>query len=96
VNIRWSRGAADDVKSIVSYIRRDKPGAARRIGQTIYERTRALSKQPFRGRRGKIQGTRELVLPPLPFIVIYRVDQIRNVIEVLNVVHGAQDWPPSD
>jgi toxin ParE1/3/4 len=36
-------------------------------------------------------GRRELVLPPLPYIVVYRVTA--DVVEILRVFHGAQDWP---
>jgi len=35
-----------------------------------------------------MEGTRELPLLPLPFIVVYRV--LKDVVEIANVVHGAQ------
>jgi plasmid stabilization system protein ParE len=41
-----------------------------------------------------VEGTRELPLPPLPFVVVYR---IRNdIVEIANVIHGEQKWPPKD
>lgn len=39
----------------------------------------------------RMSGRRELVFPPLPYIVVYGVNQ--NLIEVSRVFHGAQDWP---
>jgi plasmid stabilization system protein ParE len=40
------------------------------------------------GRPGLVNGTRELVA--YSYIIVYRVDQARNEVVVLSVVHGAQ------
>ncbi|MBU2719510.1 type II toxin-antitoxin system RelE/ParE family toxin [Acidithiobacillus ferridurans] len=40
---------------------------------------------------GRQQGTRELVIPHTPFIVVYRARHGR--LEILRVLHGAQQWP---
>jgi len=39
-----------------------------------------------------MDGTRELLLLPLPFIIVYRVKS--DAVEIANIVHGAQRWPP--
>ncbi len=41
------------------------------------------------GRIGREQRTRELVINPLPYIVVYRIQ--KNVIEILHIHHGAQN-----
>jgi toxin ParE1/3/4 len=46
---------------------------------------------PYRGRPGRIDDTRELVIHALPYIVVYQVFDERLLI--LNVVHGARRWP---
>jgi plasmid stabilization system protein ParE len=46
---------------------------------------------PNRGRPGKKEGTRELVMSPLPYIVIYTVRG--NEVYVVRILHGAQQWP---
>jgi len=46
---------------------------------------------PYRGRPGRIDDTRELVVRTLPYIVVYQVFDERLLI--LNIVHGAQRWP---
>jgi toxin ParE1/3/4 len=46
--------------------------------------------------RQQMEGTRELPLPPLPFIVIYRVLERADAVEIVNVIHGAQRWPPGN
>ena len=45
---------------------------------------------PNRGRPGHRSGTRELLLSPLPYIVVYRVKD--ETVEILHIYHGAQDW----
>jgi len=59
----------------------------------IYNAPSELLTFPGRGRPGRRTGTRELVLSPLPYIVVY---QIRGeVIDIVRILHGTQKWPPS-
>jgi toxin ParE1/3/4 len=95
MRIRWSPDAAADLEGIVDYIRRDNPEAAYRVGKTIYDRIAKVASFPHCGRVGRIDGTRELALAPLPYIVVYRVVEPATV-EIVNVIHGAQRWPPSE
>jgi plasmid stabilization system protein ParE len=46
---------------------------------------------PHRGRAGRLFGTRELIHPELPYIVVYRV--ARESVEVLRVLHTSIRWP---
>jgi len=46
---------------------------------------------PNRGLTGKKPGTRELVVRPLPCIVVYQVSG--DVVYVARILHGAQKWP---
>lgn len=96
MRIRWSPAAADDLQQLFEYIRPDSPTAARRVVRTIYDRASMLRAHPRLGRPGRVEGTRELPLPPLPFIVVYRVLERADVVEIVNVVHGAQRWPPAN
>jgi len=94
MQIRWSPGSAQDLEQIFDYIRTDNTAAAQRVVQTIYDRAHVLATDPYLGRRGRVDGTRELPMPPLPFIVVYRVLEHVDAVEVVNVIHGAQRWPP--
>jgi addiction module RelE/StbE family toxin len=92
MEVRWSLQAADDLIQIVTYIQQqDSPEAARRIAQVIYERVEGLQTFPNRGSPGRVAGTRELILSPLPYIVFYRVRP--EVVEVTAIIHGARQWP---
>nr|WP_287173882.1 type II toxin-antitoxin system RelE/ParE family toxin [Mesorhizobium sp.] len=68
------------------------PRAAARLLNDIHSKTaRRLSANPFIGRVGEINGTRELVISGTPYVVAYRVKDTQ--IEVLFVQHGAREWP---
>jgi addiction module RelE/StbE family toxin len=92
MEIRWSPAASQDLLGILQYIAQENPTAARRIIKTIYDAAGSLTSYPYRGRSGRVEGTRELPLPGLPFVVVYRVTH--HAVEIANVVHGAQKWPP--
>jgi toxin ParE1/3/4 len=70
------------------------PAAAQRIAENIYESAGSLKSFPNKGRAGRVEGTRELALPPLPFVVVYRI--VEDIVEIANIIHGAQKWPPED
>ena len=94
MRIRWSTAASQDLFGIFEYIRRENTSAAQRVANTIYEGIGSLSSFPYSGRVGRVEGTRVLPVPFLPFLVLYRV--IRDGIEIAGVIHGAQRWPPED
>ena len=75
----------------LEYIAEQNPIAALRLDEEIERQVRQLSDQPMMGRSGRQPGTRELVISRTPFIVIYRVTNAR--IEILRMLHGAQQWP---
>ncbi len=57
----------------------------------FYDAPSALPTFPYRGRPGKKEGTREIVLFPLPYIVVYQITG--DVIHIARILHGAQKWP---
>jgi toxin ParE1/3/4 len=91
MRIRWSPEAAGDLERIVRRIQKDNPSAARNLANTIYEGVTSLKDFPHRGRSGRIEGSRELVLAPLPYIAVNLIK--RQTVEVSRIYHGAQDWP---
>ncbi len=91
MHLRWTVPAAQDLYKITRYIRRDNPTAAREVAKTIYDGCDNLASFPHVGRKGRIRGTRELVFPGLPYIVVYRIQE--EAVEIARIYHGAQDWP---
>jgi toxin ParE1/3/4 len=91
MNIVWSPEAAADFAGIVDYIQQQNPSAADRVCHSLYDSINSLENFPNRGRSGRVDGTRELVVASLPYIVVYRVRE--NGVEIVRVIHGAQRWP---
>jgi toxin ParE1/3/4 len=91
MRLHWTKPAAQDLYSIVRRIQHDNPDAAAKVAKTLYDGCGSLGKLPRRGRKGRIEGTRELVFAGLPYIVVYHI-QDQNL-EILRIYHGAQDWP---
>ncbi len=77
------------LEQITHHIAGDNPEAATRTAEQVYVRIEELVTFPHRGRLGRKEGTRELVLTSLPYIVVYRVKE--STIEILQIRHGAQN-----
>jgi toxin ParE1/3/4 len=92
MRIEWTKLANADLKHIHAYIRQDSPKAAIAVLASIRRALRGqLATSPLSGRIGRVDGTRELVVPRLPYIVAYRVTG--TGVQILRVLHGAQRWP---
>jgi toxin ParE1/3/4 len=91
MKVVWLRTAVRNLDETATYIARDNPGAASRVVQRLRQATERLARYPDSGRPGRVAGTRELIVPGLPFILPYRVRQKR--IEILRVLHASRRWP---
>lgn len=92
MKIIWSPEALLDLHSLRNYIARDNPAAAQKVAATIFEYTaRQLTEFPHSGREGRVVGTLELVIPKLPYIVPYRINE--NQLDIIRVYHAARRWP---
>ncbi|MFB3924235.1 MAG: type II toxin-antitoxin system RelE/ParE family toxin [Terriglobia bacterium] len=91
MKLRWTRLAIEDLNHAHDYIAARNPSAAHSVISRIQSALHALHVHPLIGRKGRVEGTRELVISGTPFIVAYRIGRAR--IEVLAVIHGARRWP---
>lgn len=91
MRLRWTTSAASDLYNIVQRIQQDNPSAASKVAATLYDGCAGLRDFPRSGRKGRVDGTRELVFYGLPYIVVYRIQD--QFVELLRIYHGAQDWP---
>ena len=90
MQVRWTRKALTNLDNAVQYIAADKPVAAKDIAQHIWQTAQMLAAQPGMGRPGRVAGTRELVVPGLPYILPY-VEK-NGVIFILRVMHTSMKW----
>jgi toxin ParE1/3/4 len=89
--VRFSTAAKADIQSIFDFIAIDNPSAATRVVGIIEQATTRLGAFPLSGRKGAVEGTRELVIPRLPYIAVYCVTQTN--VEIIGVFHAAQNKP---
>jgi toxin ParE1/3/4 len=95
MKITFDPRARDDLDRIFAWIAKDSPKAARDMMARIEARVRLLAVSGFgqMGRRGLVQGTRELVEPP--YIIVYELRESAGEIVVLAIVHGARGRGPT-
>lgn len=91
MELRWTAAAADDLEHIADYLLEKSPENAEKLIRRIFDAPALLKTFPNRGRSGKKQGTRELVVSSLPYVVVYQVTS--DVLYIVRILHGAQDWP---
>ncbi len=89
--LRWAEEAAADLEHITDYLFQNAPERAAELVRGIYNAPAELLTFPYRGRVGRKEGTRELVLSSLPYVVVYQLT--REVVHVVRILHGAQKWP---
>lgn len=91
MKLDWTPLAISHLQSAYRYIARDNLAAAENIVEQILGAAERLADYPSMGRSGRIEGTRELVIPGTPFIVTYRIRQ--NDLQILTAMHTSRKWP---
>ncbi len=92
MTLRFTPQARKHLQAIAQYIREHNPTAARRVRSRIRQTAELLARFPRIGHEGAAPGTRELVVPQLPYIIVHVVDQNGDV-SVVGIYHGAQLRP---
>ena len=93
----WSAEAHRDSLDILRYIADDNPIAAERVVDAIEEAGNKLGEFAT-GRPGRVTGTYEKSLAPLPYIISYELRLIagRECVVILRVIHTAREWPAEE
>jgi toxin ParE1/3/4 len=92
VKVVWTRRATQHLRAAYDYWASEKsPTAAGAMLDRIFSVVELLETFPEAGRPGRIAGTRELVVVPIPFLIAYRTRHSK--IEILSLLHGARKWP---
>jgi plasmid stabilization system protein ParE len=91
LEIRWLQRALANLDAEAALIARDRPAAAACAVEAIVNAVELLAQHPALGGPGRVDGTRELVVPDTPYRVPYRVRG--HAVEILRVFHGARKWP---
>lgn len=91
--VAWLPEAVRNRDNQVDYIGERNPAAAIALGDAIEAAVERLANFPESGRQGRVSGTRELAVVGTPYVIVYRIEAA--TVLVLRVLHGGQDWPPS-
>jgi toxin ParE1/3/4 len=90
----WSDEAIADLREICSYIARDNPEAALRMGSGILDHVQILARFPFIGPaypRGAQGPLRQIVFRS--YRIFYDVSEELRRVDILHVRHGAREEP---
>jgi toxin ParE1/3/4 len=88
MKVLYKRRALQHLQSIHNYISNDNPRAASNVVKAIAHSIERLEAFPFSGRVGRVPGTRLLVVPNLPYIVVHRVTS--GTVEIIAILHTRQ------
>jgi toxin ParE1/3/4 len=82
--------ALADRDAIMSYIAQDNPAAAIELDLEFEAKAENARLRPKLYKAGRVNGTHEIVVRP-NYVMVYRV--FGDVVEVLRMLHAAQQWP---
>lgn len=89
MRIRWAQPAVRSLAEHIAFIAQEDVDAAERVQAAIIQSVELLASFPNRGRPGRREGTRELVVTAYPsYIIVYRATETE--IRILRVWHGRQ------
>lgn len=95
MHARLTDDAVNDLEKLADYLHPRNPQALQRMLAAIFTTIGQLELFPFLGHEGRVEGTRELVVPRTPFIIVYSlIDPV--FIDIDRILHGRMKYPPED
>ena len=91
MKVVWAELAQHNLEEIGEYISQGSPQSAVRLLERLRIAADKLARFPEIGRTGKLEGTRELVVPGTDYFIVYAIEN--QTVNVFAVIHGAQNWP---
>ena len=92
--IVWTLRSREDLRDIATFIAKDNPPAAVKLGELIFDRVDTLKKFPELGRvvpERNQPNIREIVVKN--YRIVYRVHPKEKFLEILRVWHGVRGEP---
>jgi addiction module RelE/StbE family toxin len=91
VKLILSEAFREELREEFLYLRKKNPAAARVVRDRIIAAIQRLKNYPESGRAWRIPCSRELVIPGLPYIVIYTVSP--EAVIVVSLLHSSREVP---
>ncbi len=83
--------ANQDIDHIYNYIAKNNTiSTAKKILNSIENMIDHLEKFSELGKIGRIRNTRELTIPKLPFIIVYKI--YKTHIAIVSIMHTSKKW----
>jgi len=91
MKVVWSKRFVRALRREYEYLRANDPINAVKVRDRIIHAADSLAQFPNRGRAWRLPEGRELVIPGLPYVLIYRVkgDQVL----LASLFHTSRNWP---
>lgn len=86
----WRPEAHDDRDRIMDRISQDYPVAAADLDEIFESKGEVARQRPTLYRKGKVEGTREIVAAS-NYIIVYMIKD--DCVQVLRIMHARQQWP---
>jgi toxin ParE1/3/4 len=87
MKLRYKARALRDLEGIHEYISEFDPEAAKAVVRRIQRSISRLSILPMSA-RPSIKGTRLLVVPGLPYVVVHRIGE--DIVDIIAILHSAR------
>ncbi len=89
MDVKFTLQAVEDVENIYEFISKDDKCVAKSVLSYIEKMVDYIKEFPEFGKKGDVRKTREVVVPKLPFLIVYEI--VDEVIYILTIFHTAQD-----
>jgi len=89
--VRWTFEALRDLDEALAYVVEEDRDTAQDMAVAVKAAAKSLARLPNRGRPGFVDGTRELLVPNLPYFFVFWVREER--VEILRFMHFSRKWP---
>ena len=91
MRLRFTPRAIADIDELHAYIANQSLQGADRVVRDVDAALALLEWSPEAGRPGRVDGTRELVIPRTRYIAAYRI--VGDEVWILSILHGSRMWP---
>ena len=93
MHLRYSPSAALDLEAIYATIAADNQPAAQRVVARVRHIIALLAEHPGMGLPSELADVYKLVVPGLPYKIVYEPDDIAGELVVLRVLHTSRSLP---
>jgi len=85
LSIKWTPPARQDILEAAKHALEEDPAKAAKLAATIFKAVEQLALFPGSAPPGRIEGTRQLNLPKLPFVIVYKIGFTE--LHILRILH---------